>query len=222
MEELKQNFINYGILPKISVLRIFKKIRKEKKIIDNNRILAHMIEDFDLYIDSEGNSLQELVPNYMEYKYKKIELISRIVFAEDKDLDLILKITDVIFNCHMGFIETESNSTTEQSPEQRSDDFIDVAMKLSDAIGGSNIRNSTAYFKWQMVSMFAINVKKKTIKKIKPFVEKSMRIALQNKCVVCDHMALSKCGKCGLTNYCSKDCQKIHWKSHKYECNTHC
>jgi hypothetical protein len=215
MEELKQDFINYGILPKMTVLNIFKKIRKEKKIIDNNRTLAYMIEDFDSHIDDEGNCLQEFVPNYMEYKYKKIELISRIVFANDKDLDLILKIKDVIFNCNLEF-----DDITEQSPDQRNDNFIDVAMKLSDAIGGFNIRNSTAYFKWQMVSMFSINVKKKIIKKIKPLVEESMRIALQNKCAVCDHMATSKCGKCGIKNYCSKNCQKIHWKSHKYECNT--
>lgn len=29
---------------------------------------------------------------------------------------------------------------------------------------------------------------------------------------------LLKCGKCRMTRYCSKDCQKEHWEQHKFEC----
>ena len=30
--------------------------------------------------------------------------------------------------------------------------------------------------------------------------------------------AVSRCGGCGLVSYCSRDCQKAHWKAHKKAC----
>lgn len=45
---------------------------------------------------------------------------------------------------------------------------------------------------------------------------------LTNRCFVCSKelSALKVCGKCGIKVYCSRDCQKIDWKTHKLECGT--
>jgi hypothetical protein len=37
-------------------------------------------------------------------------------------------------------------------------------------------------------------------------------------CSICKNPATSRCSGCNLSYYCSKDCQKIDWKSHKPEC----
>ena len=41
---------------------------------------------------------------------------------------------------------------------------------------------------------------------------------LEKMCVVCAEPATKKCGKCNMINYCSKECQKSHWKLHKGFC----
>jgi len=220
MENLRQGFIDYGILPKPIVNRIFKKIRETKKKIDNNRMLSYIIEDFDSYIDLDGNSLQTLVPNYLEYKYKKIELIIQEVFNKDSDMEKILAVSNVMHKCQADAIENETYDIVNQSTEQLTQDFTDIAVKMSEAIGGGNINKSTAIFKWKMVSTFSMNITKKTMSKIIPVVQKSNAIISQNICVVCLSVALSKCGRCGTQNYCSRDCQKEHWKLHKYECKS--
>ena len=48
-------------------------------------------------------------------------------------------------------------------------------------------------------------------------------ITNKNKCASCgvmknDEMRFYKCARCKATHYCSKECQKDHWKSHKKEC----
>jgi len=40
-----------------------------------------------------------------------------------------------------------------------------------------------------------------------------------NYCVICGKVATSRCGGCLKTYYCSKECQKQDWKSHKLQCN---
>ena len=37
-------------------------------------------------------------------------------------------------------------------------------------------------------------------------------------CVVCGEISKSRCSQCGLPTYCSRDCQKLHWKFHKNCC----
>ena len=37
-------------------------------------------------------------------------------------------------------------------------------------------------------------------------------------CDVCSKSATLKCGRCGITWYCSQDCQKLQWKEHKKGC----
>ena len=37
-------------------------------------------------------------------------------------------------------------------------------------------------------------------------------------CPVCNKVAETKCTGCKTVFYCNKDCQKKHWKTHKFEC----
>jgi hypothetical protein len=37
-------------------------------------------------------------------------------------------------------------------------------------------------------------------------------------CVVCTAECTSRCQRCGVVAYCSKECQKIHWPLHKTKC----
>jgi hypothetical protein len=37
-------------------------------------------------------------------------------------------------------------------------------------------------------------------------------------CSLCKKPSKSFCGQCGLVWYCSEDCQKTHWKIHKFMC----
>ena len=37
-------------------------------------------------------------------------------------------------------------------------------------------------------------------------------------CVVCGNEASLRCGGCKITNYCSKEHQKIDWRNHKKQC----
>lgn len=41
---------------------------------------------------------------------------------------------------------------------------------------------------------------------------------MENKCAVCKQKASSKCSKCCIVFYCSKDHQKDDWKTHKNIC----
>jgi len=218
MEIIKNNFIGIGLLPEPLVNSIYKKIRKAKKNIDNNQILSYMIEDFDSYIDLDGNPKQKLIPNYLNYKYKKIELIVHEVFKNDSDKDLILAVANAMYKCNVAAIENNSDDIMNQTTEELSENSTNTIRAMSEAIGGSNIHKSTAVFKYEMVFAFSINIKEETIKKTIPVVQKSCDLISQNRCVVCDEIAFSTCGRCKIQTYCSKDCQKIHWKSHKHEC----
>lgn len=40
----------------------------------------------------------------------------------------------------------------------------------------------------------------------------------KNLCAVCQIPATMKCSSCASISYCSKDCQKQHWKLHKVHC----
>jgi len=42
----------------------------------------------------------------------------------------------------------------------------------------------------------------------------------QQKCVICDVISTMKCGGCMKVFYCSKDHQKLDWKTHKNLCET--
>jgi hypothetical protein len=37
-------------------------------------------------------------------------------------------------------------------------------------------------------------------------------------CEVCEKPADKRCNRCGVASYCSRDCQKSHWKLHKKSC----
>jgi len=39
-------------------------------------------------------------------------------------------------------------------------------------------------------------------------------------CAYCDKLAISKCGKCQLVVYCTRECQVMHWNAHKTICRT--
>jgi hypothetical protein len=39
-----------------------------------------------------------------------------------------------------------------------------------------------------------------------------------NECLYCMASGSSMCGGCGLASYCSRECQKAHWKDHKSRC----
>jgi len=39
-------------------------------------------------------------------------------------------------------------------------------------------------------------------------------------CPTCQKIAETKCTACKKVFYCSKDCQKKHWKIHKFECQS--
>ena len=38
-------------------------------------------------------------------------------------------------------------------------------------------------------------------------------------CAVCGTRTTKRCGKCGSVWYCSRDCQRRDWKTHKINCN---
>lgn len=40
------------------------------------------------------------------------------------------------------------------------------------------------------------------------------------KCIMCGNDTNVRCGRCGVMPYCSKFCQKKHWKLHKKVCST--
>ena len=42
----------------------------------------------------------------------------------------------------------------------------------------------------------------------------------QDICATCKKAAETKCTNCRNVFYCSKECQKKHWKEHKYECKS--
>jgi hypothetical protein len=37
-------------------------------------------------------------------------------------------------------------------------------------------------------------------------------------CAVCLKTSTKRCNACGKVRYCSRECQKIHWKTHKKQC----
>ena len=37
-------------------------------------------------------------------------------------------------------------------------------------------------------------------------------------CVVCEHPAFRKCGRCKSVRYCSRECQRTHWLVHMTHC----
>ena len=37
-------------------------------------------------------------------------------------------------------------------------------------------------------------------------------------CIVCSKKSTKCCSQCGNAFYCSKDCQRLHWKKHKMDC----
>ena len=42
----------------------------------------------------------------------------------------------------------------------------------------------------------------------------------QDICATCNKAAETKCTNCRKVFYCSKECQKRHWKEHKYDCKS--
>lgn len=42
----------------------------------------------------------------------------------------------------------------------------------------------------------------------------------QDFCAACKKAAETKCTNCRKVFYCSKECQKKHWKEHKFECKS--
>ena len=56
--------------------------------------------------------------------------------------------------------------------------------------------------------------------KVERRIEKSVRKAEKKKCRVCSEKGSFKCGRCKFVYYCSKECQKKHWKGgHKQDCS---
>tara|TARA_B100001123_G_C14854219_1_gene845327 strand:- start:347 stop:712 length:366 start_codon:yes stop_codon:yes gene_type:complete len=41
---------------------------------------------------------------------------------------------------------------------------------------------------------------------------------MSNTCGNCSSKALKVCSKCKIVYYCNRECQKAHWKTHKFEC----
>ena len=41
-------------------------------------------------------------------------------------------------------------------------------------------------------------------------------------CAQCDRVGDMRCKKCKQVHYCSKECQKAHWATHKQECKRFC
>mmetsp|Transcript_619 Transcript_619/g.973 ORF Transcript_619/g.973 Transcript_619/m.973 type:complete len:361 (+) Transcript_619:92-1174(+) len=72
---------------------------------------------------------------------------------------------------------------------------------------------------------FSINNKYMTSFKVD---RKMFKGLMDRMCIVCEKTdsedtALTKCGKCKYYFYCSKECQKLHWKNgHMAECNHFC
>ena len=48
--------------------------------------------------------------------------------------------------------------------------------------------------------------------------QEGFRGAAMHICVVCTAECTSRCQRCGVVAYCSKECQKIHWPLHKTKC----
>ena len=68
-------------------------------------------------------------------------------------------------------------------------------------------------------------VETKNEAKSKPKVEakeevKKQEVIPTGDCAVCEKLAKCLCSGCKHVFYCSRECQKKHWSSHKEECKT--
>lgn len=45
------------------------------------------------------------------------------------------------------------------------------------------------------------------------------KLNLEKSECICGNKTSSHCGNCKIQKYCSKECQKNHWKEHKFLCN---
>lgn len=52
----------------------------------------------------------------------------------------------------------------------------------------------------------------------KPAQEPAAEKVVDRSCNVCSKPASKQCSKCQQAKYCSADCQRAHWKTHKTEC----
>ena len=55
-----------------------------------------------------------------------------------------------------------------------------------------------------------------TTEEIRRQIERSHRAL--GKCAQCSNLGDQRCGKCKQVHYCSKECQKAHWATHKQTC----
>lgn len=49
-------------------------------------------------------------------------------------------------------------------------------------------------------------------------VKKNKAVKSENVCWNCGKFGKKKCGNCRVAKYCSKECQRVHWKEHKPIC----
>ena len=57
----------------------------------------------------------------------------------------------------------------------------------------------------------------KSCKEVEGYIKK----AIKHRCLTCNKNGILKCGRCKKAYYCSKDCQRKHWKMHKIKCKEH-
>ena len=93
----------------------------------------------------------------------------------------------------------------------------DITRILRDCEHTEDGRNRLHKWLWQQYLIFKHHrlgniTHEQTFKQIR----KSMRKL--GKCAQCSNLGDLRCGKCKQVHYCSKECQKAHWATHKQTC----
>jgi hypothetical protein len=147
-----------------------------------------------------------------------MKILAIRAFGENPDVPIVIEIINTYYNQHMQAIAL--NTVCNQSPKERYGEIADISMNISKVVGGGNIDQSTANFRYKMISVLSVtnNMDKKTWIKISENIKPVEEIAMQILCANCNKIANSQC-ECG-TKYCSRNCKDAHWKNgHKDTCS---